>query len=120
MKNHKVVNGQILQTNKRFSHLKGSQKEWIATECYRLYHEKMIERRTTRKLPAKYRDGVIEDLYEAIQGRDIWIPYIEVEKYAYSKITKAVNAFLKQFPEMYTEFEEEHLQQKKNLLFNNK
>ncbi|MEW4286042.1 hypothetical protein [Priestia koreensis] len=80
MKNHKVMNDQILQTNKRFSHLKGSQKERIATEFYRLYHEKMIERRTTRKLPPKQRETVIEALSEAIQGRDIWISYIEVGK----------------------------------------
>ncbi|MGE7219286.1 hypothetical protein ACQKJC_22645 [Priestia koreensis] len=118
MKNHKVMNDQILQTNKRFSHLKGSQKEWIATEFDRLYHEKMIERRTTRKLPPKQRDAVIEALYEAIQRRDIWIPYMDVEKHAYSKIIKAVNAFPKRYPEMYNDFEEEHIQRKREATTN--
>ncbi len=51
MKNHIEVNGKLLQTNKRFSQLKESQKNWIVPELYKLYHNKMKERRTTRKLP---------------------------------------------------------------------
>lgn len=115
------MNDQILQTNKRFSHLKGRQKEWIATEFYRLYHEKMIERRMTRKFPPKQRDTFIEALSEAIQGRDIWISYIEVEKYAYSKIRKAVNDFPKRYPEMSKNFEEEHIERKReSIIITNK
>ncbi len=51
MKNHIKVNGKLLQTNKRFSQLKESQKNWIVPELYKLYHNKMKERRTTSKLP---------------------------------------------------------------------
>ena len=108
MKNHIKVNGRLLQTNKRFSQLKNSQKDWIATELYKLYHDKMIEKRTTRKLSPDHRDAVISFLYEQIQNREIWIPYDEVKKYAFSKTTKIVKSFKKQFPKLSEEIEAEH------------
>jgi hypothetical protein len=108
MKNHIKVNGKILQTNKLFSQLKNSQKEWIATELYKLYHNKMKERRTTRKLPPNQRDIVTSSLYEQIQNRGIWIPYGEVKKYIFSKTTKIVKSFKKQFPDLSQEIEAEH------------
>ena len=108
MKNHIKVNGKLLQTNKRFSQLKNSQKDWIATELYNLYHDKMKERRTTRKLSPDHRDAVISSLYEQIQNREIWIPYDEVKKYASSKTTKIVKSFKKQFPKLSEEIEAKH------------
>ena len=88
--------------------MKNSQKDWIATELYKLYHDKMIEKRTTRKLSPDYRDAVISFLYEQIQNREIWIPYDEVKKYAFSKTTKIVKSFKKQFPKLSEEIEAEH------------
>jgi hypothetical protein len=88
--------------------MKNSQKDWISTELYKLYHDKMIERRTTRKLPPVHRDRVISSLYEQIQNREIWIPYGEVKKYVFSKTTKIVKSFKKQFPELSEEIEAEH------------
>ncbi|ASN05381.1 hypothetical protein [Virgibacillus necropolis] len=108
MKNHIKVNGKLLQTNKRFSQLKESQKNWIVAELYKLYHNKMKERRTTRKLPPNHRDTVISSLYEQIQNREIWIPYGEVKKYTFSKTTKIVKSFKKQFPKLSMEIEAEH------------
>lgn len=108
MKNHIKVNGKLLQTNKRFSQLKNNQKEWIGTELYKIYHSKMKEIRTTRKLSPNLRDTVISYLYEQIQNRQIWIPYGEVKKYAFSKTTKIVESFKKQYPELYREIEAEH------------
>lgn len=108
MKNHIKVNGKLLQTNKRFSQLKERQKNWIVPELYKLYHNKMMERRTTRKLPPHHRDTVISTLYEQIQDRDIWIPYGEVKKYAFRKTTKIVKSFEKQYPKLSAEIEAEH------------
>lgn len=65
----------------------------------------MKERRTTRKLPPNQRDIVISSLYELIQNREIWIPYGEVKKYVFSKTTKIIKSFKKQFPELYEEIE---------------
>src|SRR5690625_3113370 len=112
MKNHIKVNGKLLQTNKRFSQLKQSQKEWIATELFKLYHDKMKERRTTRKLPANHRDEVISSLYKKIEEREIWILYHELEKYTFSKITNIIKSFKKKYPELCTEIETEHVRKK--------
>lgn len=105
MKDHMKINGKLLQINKRFSQLKSNQKDWIATELYKLYHDKMKERCTTRKLPPVHRDMVISSLYEQIQNKEIWIPYSEVKKYTVSKTTKIVKSFIKQFPELSDEVE---------------
>ena len=109
MKNHIKVNGKILQTNKHFSQLKNNQKEWIAAELYKLYHNMMEEKCTTRKLPPNQRDKVISSLYEQIQNREIWIPYGEIKKYVFSKTTKIVKSFKKQFPELSEEIEGEYI-----------
>lgn len=108
MKNHIKVNGKLLQTNKRFSQLKESQRNWIVPELYNLYHNKMKEIRTTRKIPPHHRDTVISSLNEQIRDREIWIPYSEVKKYTFSKTAKMVKSFKKQFPELSKEIEAEH------------
>lgn len=113
MKNHIKVNGRLLDSNKSFSQLKQSQKERLTTELYNLYHDKMKEKHTTRKLSANHRDEVISSLYEKIQDRGIWIPYHEVEKYTFSKITKIVKSFKKQFPKLSIEIEANHAKNKK-------
>ncbi|RKQ17053.1 hypothetical protein D8M05_05105 [Oceanobacillus bengalensis] len=66
-------------------------------ELYKLYHNKMKERRTTRKLPLEQREIVILSLYDQIERKEIWIPYDEVRKYVFSKITKIVKSFENNF-----------------------
>jgi hypothetical protein len=95
LRDHINVNGKLLQTNKRFSQLKKSQKEWIATELRTLYHNQMSESGTTKKLSPDNFNTVISSLYEQIQNREIWIPHGELKKYANGKITKIVNSFKK-------------------------
>lgn len=112
MKNHIKVNGKLLQKNKHFSQLKQSQKDWIATELYKLYHDKMKERRTTRKLPHNQLKEVISLLYNKIEEREIWIPYREVEKYTHSKTANIIKSFKKNYPELSTEIEIEHVKKK--------
>ena len=41
-KNHQMVNGKLLQTNKQWSALKEKQKEWI-TETARQAHSKAVQ-----------------------------------------------------------------------------
>lgn len=106
--NHIRENGKLLQTNKKFSQLKNTQKEWISLELNKLYHEKMKERYTTRKLPAAERDAVISSLYDQIESREIWIPYAEVENYTISRTSKIVKSFKKQFPKLFDEIERKH------------
>ncbi len=75
-KNHIKVNGQILQTNKKYSALKNSQKQKIASwmrEEIRSFYDR------TGKYPYKgYNSQIVEAVYAKIQEAQIWIPYGEV------------------------------------------
>lgn len=59
MKNHIVIDGRILQTNKRWSDLKLSQREWITNLL---------------------KEHTLDEVYAQIQDRGIWIPYAEIKK----------------------------------------
>lgn len=78
MKNHKIVNGKLLQTNKKWSHLKQRQRTWIyevAKEEYIKYIEQ--HHKQPRK---KNKLIVIDNVYEQINQREIWIPFYEVKQ----------------------------------------
>lgn len=94
MKNHKKIEGQLLQTNKKYSHLKNKQKEYISKElekeCRRYIQEKGL-------FPMnKYSHDVVEAVMEKIERKKIWIPYGEIYKHFMSKKTKICNRFLKE------------------------
>lgn len=94
MKNHKKVNGKLLQTNKKFSHLKQAQKEFIMQELYLQCKEYTIENGTF-----PYKAGlftVLDKVYQCIEQREIWIPYEEVYQHFQSKITKFQNRLMKE------------------------
>jgi len=74
-KNHEWVDGQLLQTNKKWSHLKASQKSWmqqITAEEHAAYiaaHD---------RLPRKRRkEAVLDAVHARVNERGIWIPYGE-------------------------------------------
>lgn len=108
MKNHRKVNGKLVQTNKRFFQLNEKQKRWIVEEIDILYHHRMKEKRTTRKLSPKDRDIVVSHLYEQIQDRDIWIPYGEVKTWVFRQIPKIVTSLEHQYLKLRTDIEAEH------------
>lgn len=93
MKNHTRVGGKLLQTNKRFSHLKQTQKEWILGRLRTRYIEALKE--SGGKPSNQVRDQILDDVYAEIEERDIWIPYGEVKKYYFSKISKFINVYRK-------------------------
>jgi len=69
MKNHIKQNGQLLQTNKKWSALKESQKTWIQ-EITAKEHAAYIEKHG--KLPMKkYKEIVLDKVYEHINERNI-------------------------------------------------
>ena len=75
MKNHKWVDGSLLQTNKKWSDLKQSQRDWIY-EMTRNAHAAYIEKH--RRLPRKKcKEEVIAAVNEKLNERKIWIPYHE-------------------------------------------
>jgi len=78
MKNHIWADGRLLQTNKKWSQLKESQKNWIykvAGEEYRKYMSEHTAPPRSRK-----KHVIFSAVYSRIEGRGIWIPYGEVER----------------------------------------
>ncbi|MGN7233631.1 hypothetical protein ACTHQ0_28135 [Priestia megaterium] len=95
MKNHVYQNGCLIQTNKKFSALKQKQKEWITNELRDRY-VKMIKYPNVKLRPNK-RDQILDEVYDLIMKKEIWIPYDEVEKHYYRKISSFVRIHRKQF-----------------------
>lgn len=86
MKNHETIDGKLLQTNKKYSHLKQKQKDKIAVWMYeetKRYVEKIGIYPTDR-----HDEDVIDAIYERVVKADIWIPYGEVAKHYHDKRTK--------------------------------
>lgn len=78
-KNHKMVDGRLLQTDKKYSNLKMKQKEninrWIVDEIRAYY-------KANGRMPRKEQEfqTVLDKLYERIDAAGIWIPYGEIHK----------------------------------------
>lgn len=87
MKNHEWRDGQLIQTNKKWSHLKERQKLWI----HGAIKEECTAHLTAHGKPPLKRgkQEVIDRVFDRIEERGIWIPYDE----AYSNISKAVDRF---------------------------
>ena len=89
MRNHEYRNGQLIQTNKRFADLKQKQKECINNQLKEKY---IANYKETGKKPTKQmKEKILIEVYEKIEGKGIWIPFSEVDKYFSSKI----NSYLK-------------------------
>lgn len=79
-KNHKIVDGRLLQTDKKYSNLKLKQKEkiyaWMFEETKR-YHDR------NGKCPVKRDEdaAIVDAVYNRIEKSGIWIPYGEVFKH---------------------------------------
>ena len=80
MKNHEWVNGQLLQTNKRYANLKQKQKAKISQWMYDIYEAKY--RQLNRHPDEREHEEMQDQLYNRIQSAGIWIPYHEVEKHS--------------------------------------
>ena len=92
-KNHKVVDGRLIQTDKRFSALKNKQKEkingWLFNEYSKIYDKVGLPP------DSRWNSQILEAVYSKIEEAEIWIPYYEVEKYFYSRKTKFKNRYEK-------------------------
>jgi len=52
MKNHELINGKLLQTNKKWSALKQSQKQWIS-EVVREEYARYVTEKALNRLKSK-------------------------------------------------------------------
>jgi len=82
-KNHKMIDGRLLQMDKKYSQLKLKQKEKIAawmyeeTKSYYQQHDKMPE--------GKACSGVVERVYGRIESAEIWISFDQVYRHYMKK-----------------------------------
>lgn len=91
-KNHKIIDGKLLQTDKKYSHLKLKQKDKIAEWMYletKAYYEKNYVFPDDKHL-----DEVVSKVYDRIETADIWIPYGEVLRH-YRKKRSDINKRVK-------------------------
>ena len=78
LKNHIRINGQLLQTNKKWSHLKARQKAWIM-ETVKCEYDHFVQERG--KLPVHgSKQQLNERIYAQIEAKGIWVPYNEVKR----------------------------------------
>ena len=83
MKNHRIVNGQLLQTNKKFSHLYQDQKNRITEWIYEEYRNICV---THGRVPNKEDDvHIVSCVMERITDDKMWIPEGEITIYYRSK-----------------------------------
>lgn len=94
MKNHILENGKLLQTNKKFSQLKNSQKEKISECLYEAYSSFAKEDGTLLK---KDKETVFEIVERRIEEEDIWIPFEEVVQYFEKKRNVYRKRYLKKY-----------------------
>jgi dihydrofolate reductase len=94
MKNHIKVNGRLLQTNKKYSNLKNSQREFIAHELYAECKRYVIKKGLFPNNKHNY--DIVDAVMEKIEERKIWIPEGEVYKHFISKKTKYRNRLIKE------------------------
>lgn len=104
MKNHKIIDGRLLQTNKKFSALKESQKTKIAEWEYEAYKECYLK---SKKIPDKRReDEILFLVTEKIESAEIWIPEDEIYKHYQSRHSTLLKRLKKEFPE---DFQDENV-----------
>ncbi|HFU7058076.1 TPA: transposase [Bacillus cereus] len=90
MKNHiRNSKGQLLQTNKKRSHLKQKQRETISNWLREAYIEN-VKTHNRRLIPKEHEDVLSQVLFK-IREHEIWITEYEVEKYYKGKINKWYN-----------------------------
>ena len=79
MKNHEWVDGKLLQTNKKYSHLKLKQKEKIYQWMYESYRAAV--QRLGHYPESKDADDILFPVLDRIEEAEIWIPDHEVYKH---------------------------------------
>ena len=94
MKNHEWVDGQLLQTNKKYSHLKQAQKDKIHRWMYYAYKQFFLDH---NRFPGqKDTDEILSFVMERIDEAGIWIPYGEVAKHYLEKMSDYHKRVLKE------------------------
>ena len=92
-KNHKMVDGRLLKTDKSFSDLKMSQREKIAGWLYEEYLS--MFKANGNRYSKRFDNVILSNIYDKIGQAEIWLPYGELVRYYYSKKKRFENRALK-------------------------
>ena len=88
MKNHIIVGSRLLQTNKKWGHLKQSQQIWIFDVTKEEFAAYII---ANGHLPGKSgRQAILVKVHDRILEREIWLPYREFKMHVSKFIARAV------------------------------
>lgn len=83
-KNHRLADGRLLQTDKKFSALKGAQQakihDWLL-ECFLKEAQ-----HSPPPLTKAQKEAITGAVYAKIEESGIWIPYHEVRRYFSGKL----------------------------------
>ena len=71
MKNHIRINGQLLQTNKKWSHLKAKQKAWIM-EMAKHKHDHFVQERGKLPVHGSHRSKQKVSGYLILRSNGYW------------------------------------------------
>lgn len=86
MKKHTYFNGQNRNINKKWSDLKLKQKEYIQSKLKEQIIDFIGE---NHRLPSSIeKQQIVDDVYNLIEERQIWIPKKEILLYLNAKINK--------------------------------
>jgi hypothetical protein len=97
MKNHVMAGSRLLQTNKKWSHLKRSQQTWIFDVTQEEFAAYIAE---YRHLPNKTgRDIILDKVCDRINAREIWLPYGEIKAHVCQLIAKTNRKYMSQVAE---------------------
>jgi hypothetical protein len=86
MKDHKRVEGRILQINKKWHQLKQKQQIIISTMLRDLYIKFVLE--NNRKPNKVEKQFIVANVYLELQEKEIWIADNEISNYFESRISK--------------------------------
>ena len=110
-KNHEMIDGKLLQTDKKYSQLKLKQKEKIADWMFQATRDYYTKKYVFPN--EKHLEEVVNSVYEKIVAAEIWIPYGEV--FILTNYDNALaNELLKELkPQIYKSIVEKFLNMKK-------
>jgi hypothetical protein len=94
MKNHVIVGSRLLQTNKKWSHLKRSQQAWILDVTREEFAAYIAKYRHSPKRNG--RDMILSNVCDRIEEREIWLPYGEIKTHVCKIIAKASKEYTRQ------------------------
>lgn len=92
-KKHMEIDEQMIHVNKRWCDLKNGQKEFIINSFNHKYKTFLVE---NNRLPTKDEKlAIINEVYDLVKEKNIWIPFNEVKIHCQGKMHKLNVNFLK-------------------------